>query len=503
MKEIFIAVSGIEASACRHFLQDAVAMATHKRSLFFGIVASGEGDGEALVKAAAPAGCSVFFMAGDTPLQTALEKAHSLYSGQAYALQLLADFRFMPGWDDQLRQAIALCSADNPLLSCRVSLGGVPCAIGVKGFTPEGRLRFRQGMPLVNAIAPPKGAFLSSDFVLGKGEWIHTARQEEWHMLEPTVLSLQAFSAKYDAYTMHAPIFADAPPFTNRTPDGFLQLPENALTALPQFEGFTDISFSEHKVSSAAYLGIFTPDRTYPVQVSLETALYQWRRARRTRKAKEQVMFITAMGDTPATSMPTGARLTSISHLAELKHLPVTCYGAPDKVRALQAFIPNTYGLKAGKAPVSGGPLVSYGPAGAFARSKTAFLLKGATQFPHYTHYGWIDLEYQRHPLYKGTAFGWRFLQDGKIHLAKVWDRPDTSLFIVPRERLPWLAQHMAVLEAPGEEQGDEVLFLCLIATYPDAFTLHPMIEPKRLLTLAMKNSNGGNVRHDEPKTRE
>lgn len=87
--------------------------------------------------------------------------------------------------------------------------------------------------------------------------------------------------------------------------------------------------------------------------------------------------------------------------------------------------------------------------------AKANFIRRAARQYPHHSHYAWIDFGIVRRPLAPDTVFDWSRLTDDKIHF-QVFAPPDgypsdprqlclespdalsASLFVIPRGLVEW-----------------------------------------------------------------
>jgi hypothetical protein len=214
----------------------------------------------------------------------------------------------------------------------------------------------------------------------------------------------------------------------------------------------------------------------YPVQLSMAEGFRQiLRRRRETPIAR--VMLATAMDAFPM-DIPEGAYLSQFANLAELRRLSLCCYCPQELVKRLQKILPNTYDARWERRNPQEEPET-------FIRQKPLFIAHAARQFPAHTHYGWIDMDYLKHPLYPRAVFLWEELTDNRIHLAQVDGQPDTSLMVVPKGRIGWLLDVSTALAPASEgETGDTGLFRRLTATYPEQFALHAMPQKQALLSL-------------------
>lgn len=479
MNEIFVGIAGAKAEQCRAVMAEAAGKAVWPSRLTFGVCPTDTAEPERLFQAAGAAACRV--MPGEgLPLKEAWRTAYGLYGGQRYAMQCTPDAFFLKGWDQKLLTAFALIREDRPLLTGYLSPEGIPQAVAMDGFTEDGRVIFVPGTKVLYTPNPLPTFLLSPDFVFGTGEWMTTARDRGWDGTSVFSLSIGSFEAGFRAFVPHLPVLGRNLSFSfpPEKPEG-----EAGLAA---FEEFSGISFARREAEVKSRLGLGTEDGRYPVQLPLTEGARQRLRRRREEEGP-RVMLATALGTQPM-RLPLAVQLKLLENLAELRRLPLCCYCPPEMEARLRSFLPNTYarGEKEGAA---------YDNEAFILTAKPYFISQAAQQFPHYSHYGWIDMAYLSHPIYRDAVFLWDALADERIHLATVDGKPDTSLILMPRSKVGWLLAMASVLKT-DPSRGDTGMFECLKDTYPDMFTLHPMEKKHTLLSLCQPLLNGGTL-HD------
>ncbi len=486
MKGIFIGIAGGSALRCLDAVRDAVKKAAGPGRLAFGVCPKENTDPSPFFQAAGPASLRLMTGEGLAP-KDAWQTVYSLYGGQDYALQITAEAVFMPDWDQRLLASLHQTDAQRPLLTSVLSPDGIPRAAAVRGFKPGGELQMAPGMKALHALRPPRTFFLSPDLIFGAGEWMRIAWENGWDGTGTLSLTLHAYAGGFTAFVPRVPSVCRS---------SSAVFPEESLPAgdwteiLPEFEQAAGVFFDKREADARAYLGIYTPDGRYPVQLPLADGLRQFLRRRRETGAA-RVMLATALGR-HAPPMPLDAHLKLFENIAEPKRLSICCYCPLEYVKRLQRLLPNTYGLQAGE---EGMP--AYDSEDAFFKSKPYFIAQAAYQFPAHTHYGWIDMDYVKHPVHPSAVFVWDALADDRIHLAQVDGEMDTGLVVVPRGKMEWLLQTASVLSPdPALGAGDAGLFKCLADTYPEAFTLHPMEKKHMLLSLCQPLISGGML-HD------
>lgn len=482
MKSIYVGIAGGSAQRCLDTLKNAVKEAEWPGRLAFGICPGENTDPAPFFKAAGLAACRLMTGEGLSP-KAAWQTAYGMYGGQDYALQVTPEAFFVEDWDRSLMASLNEAPADKPLLTGALTLDGSPRAMAVQGFAQNGLLQTAPGMKVLHARKLPRTFLLSPGFVFGPGEWMRTARDKEWDGTGVLSLTLPAFGCGYKAFVPHLKVIGSLtnPSFPEESmPGGGL------ATTLTEFEEEGGIFFEKREAELQAHLGVYTPDGRYPVQLPLADGLRQLI-LRRKETPIARVMLATALGK-HAPRLPMDVHLTLYKNMAELKRLSLCCYCPQDRARQMLKIMPNTYARQEGE---DGMP--SYSSEDAFLRSKPYFIAEAAYQFPSHTHYGWIDMDYVKHPVPPSAVFLWDALTDDKIHLAQVDGELDTGLVVVPRKKVGWLLQTASVLNpAPEMGQGDAGLFKCMADTYPDAFTLHPMGKRHMLLSLCQPLISGG-----------
>ncbi len=482
MKSIYVGIAGGSAERCLNTLRDAVKKAEWPGRLAFGICPKENTDPAPFFKAAGLAACRLMTGEG-LSLKAAWQTVYSMYGDQEYALQVTPEAFFLEDWDRSLLASFHEAAAEKPLLTGALSLDAAPRALAVRGFHQNGLLQTAPGMKVLNALKPVRSFFLSPGFVFGQGEWMRAARDNDWGGTGVLSLTLPAFGSGFKVFVPHLKSIGGltAPSFPEESlPPGDLK------TILTEFEEDGGVFLESREADLNARLGIYTPDGRYSVQLPLADGLRQLI-LRRKETPIARVMLTTALGKfEPRT--PQDVHLTLFKNMAELKRLSLCCYCPQDKARLLLKILPNTYARQEGE-----DGLPAYGSEEAFLRSKPYFIAEASYQFPSHTHYGWIDMDYVKHPVPPSAVFLWDALADNKIHLALVDGEVDTGLVVVPREKIGWLLETASVLN-PAPEMGpqDAGLFKCMADTYPDAFSLHPMEKKHMLLSLCQPLISGG-----------
>ncbi len=482
MKGIFVGIAGGSAQRCLGIVRDAVKKAERPGRLAFGVCPEENADPASFFQAAGPAACRLMTGEG-LALKDAWQTVYGLYGGQAYALQVTPETVFLEYWDRSLLTALHEAAAERPLLTSFLMPDHIPRAVAVMGFAPEGCIQTAPGMKVLRALLPPRTFFLCPDFVFGAGEWMRRAREDDWDGTGVIPLTANACANGFTAFVPHVPTMgrvAATSCIREHVPAGDWGI------NLPELEKAAGVCFEKREADAKARLGIYTSNGRYPVQLPLMDGLCQFIRRRREHPIS-RVMLATALGRHKP-SLPMDAHLTLFSNLSELKRLSLCCYCPPEQAKVLQQYLPNTYARQEEE-----GENLSYGSEESFLKNKPYFIAEAARHFPSHTHYGWIDMDYVKHPVYPNAVFVWDEMTDHRIHMAQVDGQVDTGLLIVPRGKVEWLLATAAVLNPdPALGYGDVGLFQCLKDTYPDEFALHPMEKRHMLLSLCQPMIHGG-----------
>ncbi len=487
MKGLFIGMAGGDTKRCLKAVSDAVKMAKYPGRLAFGICPNEYADPSLFFKAAGKA--ALRMLPGDGLSDTsAWGTVYGLFEDQEYALQLTPEITFHQDWDVLLINAFSQIKADDTLLTGVFGVDGISRAVAVQGFSPDGKVMLASGMKVRHAQHPLPTMLINPGFVFGLGRWMHLAKADKWNITSVLSMSIGAYTAGLSVYVNHLQVFAST------IPASFLpeRLPEEKLASVDSaLEQAFGIRFKACEAEAKARMGIYTPDSRYPVQLSLADGLRQYIK-RRKETPVSRVMLATALGKETA-RLPLDMHLMMFQNMAECKRLSLCCFCQPDKVKRLQRILPNTYARKE-----EAGELPSFSSEDAFLRSKPHFIAEAAAQFPAHTHYGWIDMDYIKHPVYENAVFLWDTLADDTIHLASVDGIVDPGLIIVPRSKVDWLVETADVLSPdPAIGAGDVGLFQCLTDTYPDVFTIHPMDRRHMLLSACQPMISGGMLYDD------
>ena len=404
----------------------------------YGILLQEEPDEDALRDMQA-LGTVLFLAPAGDPWQA----VSALWQGEGFVMMGHPAMRFARHWDMGLLSALRRCHTEEPLSA--VLTGFLPAPsdpvdavspVAAEGFDEAGWLCFRKGTPLRYAKEPLLSAFLHTSFCFAPASFFQDMAVEE------RPLFLAAFRRKWTLFTLHKPLIHlgwDCPLAPCALP-----AEEGRASGLSRFGLKFSMRLESRQLSAMARTGIFTADLTFPTHVPLMVRLQEAVRELSNRRSGLNPLCVTAYLTlpTPGESLPE-EEMSSFTRLAALRSLALLCFADGEVARRLMPVMPNIleykrrYGL-----PVQ----VELRPEDAqnFLRLSKPFLLaQGREKFLSHSHYAWIDFGYLRYPVYERAALDWETLCTDKIVLATVNQQPDTSMIVVPEQRLSELCQDM------------------------------------------------------------
>lgn len=415
---------------------------------------------------------------------------YPLYHGEDFLLMASEGMVFQKFWDLRLQKAFTSLhkgrAALTGFLPDTEDLHGAVCPVAVDKVEND-MLHFHKGAPLYRAQAPQRCAFINPFFCFAKASFFQCLAAES-----ETPAFLRPFERGFTLYTLHDPcirtIFDQriAPmPLALMTPDGD---DESAVSRFYDAYQLPD--------SPSAILGLYTPDLQYDMDVSFWDKVRESVRQRRLFKSPVAPLFVTAFYDMPC---PVKNELivyeSRFRNLARLKNLPLALFVRGVLATPIRRYFHNvydyqrTYGLPQ---DIHAGTEMAR-----FKAAKLRLLRQAMTLFPHHTHYAWIDLGYQRFPVYGGTAVDMRPITGRTAHIARVRGELDTTCFTVPQALLKDMDEEMLKIirsRIEKDEPLDDVsLFEELVLKKGEWFTIHDLPEKRGLFHLTMK------LRKDRP----
>lgn len=485
MERILLMLPSGSAKAAYETLAQAVDSACYPQRLSLAVGLKTEWEPEAIQRFK---GLGTFSFCSLGAAEAPLAGLFAHWRGEEYGLVLPEGAAFDRHWDLQLVTAYLRLRRERAFLTGYLSrpqdpFGPMPVA--AQGFDEDGRLCFQPGMPLCCCANAPKCAFLHPDFIFGPATLFKALGEKG-----DRPLFLKAFEAGFAAHTLPVPALRH--PHMPAVPEADFSpwAPWEAESPWGRFERQFAVELSARRLSSAARLGLYTPDLQYDMRIPPEVIWKAgWRRLR-LRRQRPTPLFVTAYREMacPVKHL-TGEYETWFRNLARLRELPLLLYAKGGTARRVRSYFSNIYeyqqryGLPLERIWTPEEDLRQ------FKAGKPFLLARTMATLPHHSHYAWIDFGCQRWPLYAKTAFDWRGLCDEQIHIGRVNGKLDTSCFIVPHELVPFLCEEMTrqVLEslAAGVLPGDDELMAAIAGRAPRQFIIHELPEPRSLLRLS------------------
>lgn len=482
MVRILILLQASDYADVEETLRSAVTAAADPRRLSFGLLLEGAPTEEEL--------CALYglghvmWCCGPG---TIWQRVDEMWSGENYLLLGHPAMRFARGWDRTLIRTLTYCQrlgnhhcALTGYLPRRTDPIDAVSPVAAKRFDRLGRLAFHRGTPLRYACHPQRSAFLHRDFCFAPAAFFRGLAGAQ----EP--LFLWAYQTRWQLYTLHRPVIRllwddPLPPADVRAID-----PEDAAI----FESRFGIRFAEKQLSPMIRCGIFEPDLTFETRVPLGVRLHEAVRSVRLRSPALSPLCVTAWLSVPGTPLDE-RRMLAFRRLSRLRSLALLCFSDHENAPRITLSHPNVldfkrrYGLEAPDALIQ----ADYGN---YVRLCKPFLLaQSREKFMLHSHYIWLDFDYLRYPVYERTALDWRELCTDRICLAMVGDQPDTSMLVLPQERIEPLCREISALCGVEQLAGrplpqENDLFLRIMHDHPDWFHTIPCGEKRQLLNRTM-----------------
>lgn len=411
------------------------------------------------------------------PAYNSWQDMPALWRGESYVLIAHTGMRFAPNWDKRLLQCLRRCMPDTPRQA--VLSGFLPSPadpvdavspVAAEGFDEQGRLCFRHGAPLRYARDPMAAAFLHPAFCFGPAAFFQELAEDK------PPLFLAAYRRGWQIYTMNDPAIRTAwevPVLPVKTPENV-----GRATGLSRFSSRYHVRLDTRQLSPMARTGIYTPDLTYPMHIPLRVRMQEaWREAR-TRSANCSPLIVTAYQTLaiPGESLPE-EYYSRFLRLAALKNISVLCFADGEMGRRLLPVMPNLMEYKRRYALPIACDITPATELNFLKLSKMHLLLQGREKYLQHSHYVWMDFGYLRYPVYERVAVDWRELCTDKIVLATVNGLPDTSMIIVPQDKLQPLCQEITErcarpLATARLLLQETMLWQMMINDLPEWFTL-------------------------------
>lgn len=398
----------------------------------------------------------------------------TLWHGERYALLAHPAMRFERDWEKKLLHTLNDCPVKNAqavltgyLPAADDPIGAV-CPVAAERIDPDGTLHFTHGMPLTFAAHPMPGAFLHPDFFFARAGFIRTMAQGSG------VPFLRAMTQGWQCCALNLPLIT----LTHDLPVAPVRLDAQAADEAHLAEEY-GVDVRSGTLSAAAKRGLKADHMDVTLAV---TPMLRMKSAIRRRREKRDNLVPLCVTVCPATLDEEGMHW--LRQLTQMQDLSLMCYAEGLKLREVADFHPNVLEYK----PRYALPMPSGTPP---LFSRAAMLSAARDRVLSGTHYIWIAPDCVRYPLYPGMALPWKRLCGEKIVLARVRERLDLSMVVVPDKQLKALAaalgeQLRAMLAAGTIPQTEEPLWEGLVKEHPDWFEFRKLPVEKQLFTLLL-----------------
>ena len=424
---------------------------------------------------------SVLFLA---PACDALRAAERLWQGERNILLITPAARFPSGWDRQLNQTLRGCvrlaghgAALTGYLPRDIDPVDAVSPVAPAGFDPEGRLVFHRGTPLRYVKHPARAAFLHRDFIFAPAGFFREVVAQG----EPYFLS--AFRLRWNLYTPETPVLR----LQWDLPLEACSLPEDGED-LNRFGEHYGIDFAARSVSPAAQAGRFGGhNETYvPVQVRVQEHVRSL-----VSRSLYNPLCVTCCLDLPGSLSDRESALIRFRRLASMRSLSLLCYTEGAHVRQLTLSHPNVLEYKARYGLPTSLPVTRERAAAYVALSKVFLLQHSREKFLSHSHYIWMDFDYLRYPVYDRATLDWETVCTDRITLAMVDGAPDTSMIVVPADRMLQLCRELIArcdeaVARTGSWPEETGLWAGMVHDYPDWFDAMPLPGLRELFSLTM-----------------
>ena len=480
VERILILMQAESCGACMRAMESARTMAAEPERISFGLSVSMPVD-----EAGAEAIRSMERVRVVSGSDSAVRAMPGLWQGETRVLLAHPAMQFDRRWDRRLMKIHDECNARGTYPA--VLTGYLPrpqdpvdavSPVAVRGFDRRGRLCFERGTALRYASEPIRSAFLHPDFAFAAAEVFRTLAGAE----APDFLT--ALQNRWELYTLHEPVLR----MTWDDP-----VPPCAVSAemdgAAHFGERYGVDFTAHTVGPMAREGVFTHDLDFPQRVPVEEKLQERLRAMQGGK-KPEPLCVSAWAGLP--DDPDMERvMLHLRRLRAIRRLNLLCFAEGAAVRRVTRSCPNVlefkqrYGL-----PVR----MEMSPAdrARYLRLSRPFLLAASREkLFSFSHYVWIDMDYQHSPVYEEAVLDWETVCTERIVLARVDGEPDLDMIVVPEERLLMLCREItglceAAFRSNGRLPEDTDVWQTLLAEHPDWFQLIDLPGRHELLGLTM-----------------
>lgn len=413
-----------------------------------------------------------------------LSAVNALWQGETYVLMARWDMLFDQNWDKLLLDMLAYCRSQGHA-QCALT-GYPPCKedvvdamspVAVRQMDTE-FVRYHPGTPLRYALHPMRSAFFNPEFCFAPAGFFREARK--W---KPPYF-LAAYQHRWHFYTPNRPVIRARMPMRIFS-DVLRPMTKEEASS---FETRFSINLTQPGVSPMAQCGIFEPDLTPPARIPLPVKVQEALRGLKGSKATP--LCVTAWLKLPEVPLDE-SRMVPFRRLCAMKNPPLLCFADHESAPRILLTHPNVlefkrrYGLS-----VPDEALMQNLPG--YVQLCKAFLLAQAREkFMTHSHYIWMNFDYLTYPVYERASLAWDAICGDRITVAMVYNRVDTSMVVVPEERIEPLCREIAAqcamsLKDDGLLPDEVMLWDVLCHDHPDWFQTVPRPRKGQLLSLAL-----------------
>lgn len=417
---------------------------------------------------------------------TTWQAVNVLWQGETYVLAAQPDMLFDRDWDRHLLDMLAYCRSQGHA-QCALT-GYPPCEedvvdamapVAVRLLDIRRIIYYHPGTPLRYALHPIRSAFYNPQFCFAPAGLFREAQR--W---KPPYF-LAAYQHRWHFYTPNRPVIRTTSPMWISA-DVVRHVTEEEASS---FETRFSISLTKPEASPMARCGIFEPDLVPPTRIPLRVKVQEALRGLRSNKSSP--LCVTAWLKLPEVPLD-DTRMVPFRRLCAMKNLPLLCFADHESAPRILLSHPNVlefkrrYGLSVPDEALTARNLSEY------VHLCKAFLLAQAREkFMTHSHYIWMDFDYLTYPVYERSSLAWDAICGDRITVAMVDGQVDTSMVVVPEERIEPLCREIAARCAMSLKNSiflpvETVLWGELCHDHPDWFQTIPRPRTGQLLSLAL-----------------
>lgn len=409
-----------------------------------------------------------------------------LWQGETYVLVSQQDMLFDRDWDKHLLDMLAYCRSQG---HAQCALTGYPpseqdvvdamAPVAVRRLDIRRIIYYHSGTPLRYVQHPIRSAFYNPRFCFAPAGLFREAQ-----MWKPPYF-LAAYQHRWHFYTPNRPVVRTTSP-TWLQVDSVRRVTEEEASS---FGTRFSISLTKPEASPMARCGIFEPDLTPPTRIPLRVKVQEALRGLKSSKASP--LCVTAWLKLPEVPLD-DTRMVPFRRLCAMKNLPLLCFADHESAPRILLTHPNVlefkrrYGLSVPDEALTPWNLPEY-----VHLCKTFLLARAREKFMTHSHYIWMNFDYLTYPVYERASLAWDAICGDRITMAMVNGCADTSMVVVPEERIEPLCREIAARCAMNLKKGtllpvEWALWDNLYYDHPDWFQTIPRPKKGQLLSLAL-----------------